>query len=238
MRRMTVSAGERCAQAAAPVRRAVARLTSGRRRLVAEIVGDAHEGVEGAHGPPLRRRQQQEGGIEVARLAGGRRPHNIDRSEPARHSWAIRPVHSRIGCRPVASPKTPPSKAAFSHLLQHRPRSPDVVTLAPRFCRRMPRPPRANSSMSACTSAGITPPAAARREQLPGPLHLEPHQLGERRREAPRFQIGVAIAETPAILRRQINSANVEIAGHVLPEIRQLQSPCRSRPTARRCDSS
>ena len=54
-------------------------------------------------------------------------------------------------------------------------------------------------------------------------VHLEAHQLGERRREAPRRQVVVAVAEAAAVLLRQVDAADVEVAGHVLPEVGQLQ---------------
>ena len=75
-------------------------------------------------------------------------------------------------------------------------------------------------------------------EQLARPVHLEAHQLREGRREAAGLQVVVAVAEAAAVLLRQIDAADVEIAAHVLPEVGELQGRAdvigEARPASRR----
>ena len=89
---------------------------------------------------------------------------------------------------------------------------------------RIARPPRENRSISTASAPGIrgtrARPCSNRRA---GSLDLEPHQLGEGRREPERPQIGLGIAESLSILARQVDPADGQVAGHVLPEVGQLQ---------------
>ena len=54
-------------------------------------------------------------------------------------------------------------------------------------------------------------------------LDLELHQRDEGGVIAPGLQIGFRIAETPTIFFRQVHAIDVQVAGHVLPEVGQLQ---------------
>ena len=70
MQAMRPGAGEGLVELIAPIVEQSA-FFGGGLGTVAEVVGDAHEGVEGAHGTALRSRQKAEGVIEIARLATG-----------------------------------------------------------------------------------------------------------------------------------------------------------------------
>ena len=67
----------------------------------------------------------------------------------------------------------------------------------------------------------------ARVEQRAGTLDLECEQGGECRCEPQRPQIIRADIEPLAVLARQVDPADREVAGHVLPEVRQLQPGAR-----------
>ena len=60
-------------------------------------------------------------------------------------------------------------------------------------------------------------------EQVSGPLDLELHQGGERRGEASGVEVVVGVAEPLAVLAGQVDPADRQVAGHVLPEVGQLQ---------------
>ncbi len=60
-------------------------------------------------------------------------------------------------------------------------------------------------------------------EQRPRAVHLEPHQPGELGAEPPGPQVCVAVAETAPVLRGQVDATDGEVAGHVLPEVRELE---------------
>ena len=64
-------------------------------------------------------------------------------------------------------------------------------------------------------------------EQRARSLDLEPHQLGESLREPECLQIGLGIAELLAILARQVDPTDGQVACHVLPEVRKLQRSAR-----------
>ena len=70
MKRMAIVSFQRGVESPPPVRQRAA-LFLGRTGAVGQVVGDAHEGVQGAHGPPLVGGQQAEGVVEVAGLATG-----------------------------------------------------------------------------------------------------------------------------------------------------------------------
>src|SRR5947209_1081143 len=61
-------------------------------------------------------------------------------------------------------------------------------------------------------------------EQVARALDLEAHQFDERTIESAGGQVAVRISEPPAIFFGQVDPTDREIAGHVLPEIGQLQS--------------
>src|ERR1043166_10236816 len=65
---MRVIAGERLPKGKSPLPQLSAFLLD-RRRFVADVVGDTHEGVESAHRPALGRGQDAKRRVEVARLA-------------------------------------------------------------------------------------------------------------------------------------------------------------------------
>src|SRR5215831_495093 len=67
---MVVPAGQGAVQAPAPFGQEAA-LVGGSPPSIAQIVGNAEESVEGAHGQALRARQQAETVVEVARFPPG-----------------------------------------------------------------------------------------------------------------------------------------------------------------------
>ena len=60
-------------------------------------------------------------------------------------------------------------------------------------------------------------------EQIARPVHLVTEQPGKLGREPAGVQVCVAVAETPPVFRGQVDPADVVVAGHVLPEIRELE---------------
>src|SRR5262245_31031783 len=91
-------------------------------RLIGQVVGDAQEGVEGAHGPVLASRQEAKGVMEVACL----RPRNLFAAGiGSAEEWG----HG--GASQDRGAETPPHRTAQqSYLLElrkHRPLPPDIV---------------------------------------------------------------------------------------------------------------
>ena len=56
-----------------------------------------------------------------------------------------------------------------------------------------------------------------------GPIDLELHQARECRRESQLSQFRLGIAKSHSIFTRQVDAANFQVAGDVLPEVGQLQ---------------
>ena len=70
MKRMAIGSFQRFIKPSPPCEQKRT-LFLGRSGTVGEVVGHAHEGIQGAHRPPLVGRQQAKGMIEVAGLAPG-----------------------------------------------------------------------------------------------------------------------------------------------------------------------
>ena len=106
---------------------------------------------------------------------------------------------------------------------------------APRSGRGSPvRPARRGRRRPPAPGASAATGPGPLEQQAAGALDLEREQRGEPGREPQGPEVGVRVAEPLAVLAGQVDPADVEVAGHVLPEVGQLQARCRSRRKAGR----
>src|SRR5262245_16384106 len=64
----------------------------------------------------------------------------------------------------------------------------------------------------------------APKKKLTGPIDLEAHELGKGPGVATGQQVLVAVAELASIFVGKVDPPNVQVAGDILPEVRQLQT--------------